>query len=281
MQLGLFGVNMDAWLDPEAAVRLASLVEAAGFDSLWAGEHVVLPSPRVPPSPMDPDDPILDPLLALAHLAAVTSRVRLVTGIVILPQRNPVVLAKEVASLDVLSGGRFTLGIGAGYVEPEMTAIGVPLSERGRRTDEYLAAMRALWEMESPVFEGRFARFSGVDAYPRPAQRPLPIVVGGHSPAAYDRTARDADGWYGFNQDPAAIHRSVDAIAEAVARVDRRPGLPPRVEISVTPPGVPTPDDIAAYAEAGVDHLVLYPPRHLDEEGMRGYIEMAAVLVRR
>lgn len=272
MRFGLFGVNMDAWLVPMAAGRLAALAEEARFDSLWAGEHVVLPSPRVSASPMDPDDPILDPLIALTYLAAVTTRVHLVTGIVILPQRNPLVLAKQVASLDVLSGGRFELGIGAGYLEPEMTAIGVPMAERGQRTDEYLAAMRAIWEMDEPAFEGRFARFANVDAFPRPVQRPLPIVIGGHSPAAYERTVRDADGWHGFNQDPVAAGLSVAAIGEAMERVERRLGLAPRVEISVTPRAMPTPDDISAYTAAGVDRLVLYPPRGLDEAGIARYI---------
>ena len=279
MRFGLFGVNMDAWLDPSAAERLAGLAEAAGFDSLWAGEHVVLPSPRPQASPMDPDDPILDPLVALTYLAACTTRVRLVTGIVILPQRNPLVLAKQVASLDVLSGGRFALGVGVGYLEPEMSAVGVPMAERGARTDEYLAAMRAIWEMDAPAFQGRFASFSDVDAHPRPVQRPLPIVTGGHSAAAYDRTARDADGWHGFNQSPQATRASIVAITGALTRSERRPGLPPTVEISVTPASLPTPDEVAAYAEAGVDRLVLYPPRHLDEVETSLYIEGAAGLM--
>src|SRR5262249_47099001 len=180
---------------PATSVRIARLAEAAGFESLWAGEHVVLPDPRVPPSPMDPDGPILDPLVALSFLAGQTG-LRLGTGIVILPQRNPLVLAKQVASLDALCGGRLILGIGAGYLEPEMTAIGVPLAERGRRTDEYLAAMRSIWYDERPAYEGRFVSFAGVQAYPRPA-RTVPIVVGGHTPAAHRRAVEQGHGWDG------------------------------------------------------------------------------------
>jgi alkanesulfonate monooxygenase SsuD/methylene tetrahydromethanopterin reductase-like flavin-dependent oxidoreductase (luciferase family) len=122
MRLGLVHVNMRQLSQPAALAAAARHAEAAGFDSLWAGEHVVLPDPRVPPSPMAPQEPALDPLFALTWAAAHTSTVRLVTGIVILPQRNPVVLAKEVASLDVLSGGRVTLGVGAGYLESEFRA---------------------------------------------------------------------------------------------------------------------------------------------------------------
>src|SRR5215510_13227981 len=144
VKFGLFSINLGPCADPEVAVRIARLAEDAGFDSLWAGEHVVLPDPRVPPSPMNPEDPILDPVVTLTFLAAQTQHILLGTGIIILPQRNPLVLAKELASLDVLSGGRLILGIGVGYLEPEFRALGIPLKERGERADEYLAAMQAI-----------------------------------------------------------------------------------------------------------------------------------------
>src|ERR687891_2822135 len=183
--IGLFAINSHACGEPGAAARIAILAERLGYDSLWAGEHVVVPSPRVEPSPMEPDEPILDPLVALAHVAAHTKRIKLGTGVIILPQRNPLVLAKQVASLDVLSGGRLILGIGVAYLEPEMRAIGVPMEGRGARADEYLAAMRSLWEEETPSFHGKHVDFEGVDAHPRPVQRPLPVVVGGpHPPGA-------------------------------------------------------------------------------------------------
>src|SRR6187397_2165139 len=125
--------------EPEALAKAAAAAEAAGFDSLWAGEHVILPDPQVPPSPMAPQDPALDPFIALTWAAAAAETIGLATGIVIMPQRNPVVLAKQVASLDVLSGGRVTLGIGVGYLEPEFRAIGANFEDRGAVTDEYLA----------------------------------------------------------------------------------------------------------------------------------------------
>ena len=124
--LGLFGINMGVCVHADSVVEVATLAEQLGYDSLWMGEHVVAPSPRVRPSPIEPDYPILDPLVSLAAAATATKRVLLATGIVILPQRNPVVLAKELATLDVLSGGRVVFGIGVGYVEPEMRAVGVP-----------------------------------------------------------------------------------------------------------------------------------------------------------
>ena len=187
MLLGLVHINMGSLSEPDRLVRAARSAEAAGFDSLWAGEHIVLPDPQVAPSPMDPRDPALDSLFALCWAAAHTSTIRLATGIVILPQRNPVVLAKEVATLDVLSGGRVMLGVGSGYLEPEFRAVGADFENRGAVTDEYLDAMATLWYDEPPAYHGRFVSFEGVDAHPRPRQHPIPLIVGGHSPPACRR----------------------------------------------------------------------------------------------
>jgi probable F420-dependent oxidoreductase len=194
MRLGLIHINMGPMSRPGDLVQAARAAEQAGFDSVWAGEHLVLPDPQVPPSPIAAQDPVLDSLLALTWAAAHTATIRLATGIVILPQRNPVLLAKQVATLDVLSGGRVMLGVGAGYLEPEFRAVGANFTERGAVTDEYLDAMRALWYDEHPEFRGRFAGFGGVDAYPRPVQRPIPLVVGGYSAPAYRRAVTRAHG---------------------------------------------------------------------------------------
>src|SRR5262250_3849946 len=164
MKFGLFSINAYAAVEPRTLVRVARAGEAAGFESLWGGEHVVLPDPQAPPSPMAPTDAILDPVIALTYAAAVTTRVRLGTGIIILPQRNPLVLAKELASLDVLSGGRLIFGIGVGYLEPEFRALGAPFENRGAVADEYLAAMRAIWTEAVPSYRGRFAAFERVQA---------------------------------------------------------------------------------------------------------------------
>lgn len=130
VQFGLFSMNCFVCSTPQVAVKIAQLAEAAGFESLWAGEHVVLPDPQVPPSPAAPDDRFLDPVITLTYLAAFTRRVLLGTGVLILPEHHPLVLAKALASLDELSGGRLIVGIGAGYLEPEFRALGVPLAER-------------------------------------------------------------------------------------------------------------------------------------------------------
>ena len=272
MRYGLFSVNSYACSRPATAARIARAAEAAGFDTLWAGEHVVLPDPRVAPSPMEPDEPILDPLVALAFLAAHTKTLRLATGIVILPQRHPLVLAKQVASLDALTEGRLILGIGAGYLEPELRAIGVPMRERGTRTDEFLAAMREVWYAERPAYDGRHVRFAGIQAYPRP--RRVPIVVGGHTPAAHRRAVEQGHGWYGFGLDVAATAAQMEGLREAAARHERPPDLGD-LEISVTPRGTPDSDTARRFAELGVHRLVLLPRRELDEAGLVEYVSRA------
>ena len=196
----------------------------------------MLPDPQVPPSPMAPHDPALDPLLALSWAAAHTSTIRLATGILILPQRNPVVLAKQVASLDVLSAGRVTLGVGVGYLEPEFRAIGANFAERGAVSDEFLDAMEHLWYDDHPTYHGRFVDFAGVDAHPRPVQRPLPIVVGGHSAPAYRRAVRRAHGWYGYALTPEQAATSLAGLREAAEQVER-PAALGRLEVTVTPRG--------------------------------------------
>jgi probable F420-dependent oxidoreductase len=268
--LGLFGLNQHTSADREPLARLAPVAEELGYDSLWTGEHVVVPDPREPPSPMDPLDPILDPLVALSFFAACTERIRLATGIVILPQRNPVVLAKQLASLDVLSGGRLVFGMGVGYLEPEMTAVGVPMERRGTRAIEYLEAMRALWEQEQPSFAGEFVRFDGVNAHPRPRQKPLPVVMGGHSPAAHRRAARYADGWYGFMLRPDEASAQVAGLRAALAEAG---GDESGFEISVTPRGRMDPETVAAYGRLGVNRLVLMPRVGLSVDQLEAYLD--------
>jgi probable F420-dependent oxidoreductase len=187
-----------------------------------------------------------------------------------MPQRNPVVLAKQVASLDVLSRGRVTLGIGVGYLEPEFRAIGANFEERGAVTDEYLEAMQHLWYDDQPSYRGRFAAFAGVDAHPRPVQRPIPIVVGGHTPAAYRRAVARGGGWYGFALTPERAAECVEGLRIAASRVER-PAALAELEITVTPRGRLTAETAAAFAELGVHRLVLVPrPR---AEGVTETIE--------
>jgi probable F420-dependent oxidoreductase len=271
--LGLFGTNMGVCATADAAAHIGALAEELGYDSLWMGEHVVAPSPRVAPSPIEPDDPMLDPLVALAFVAGVTRTIRLATGIVILPQRNPVVLAKQLATLDVVSKGRLIFGMGVGYLEPEMSAVGVPMAGRGARANEYLKAMRALWEEDDPAFSGRHVEFENVDAHPRPLQRPLPVVVGGHSAAAHLRAVVYGEGWYGYLLDREATARQIESLRKAAddAGVDLAD-----FTITVSPAERLDPDTVRAFGDLGVDRLVLVPRPGLSLDDLETYVRKRA-----
>ncbi|GLY04382.1 LLM class F420-dependent oxidoreductase [Actinoplanes sp. NBRC 101535] len=261
--MGVTGLNAKATLGSAATVRLATLAEEMGYASWWAGEHVVVPSPRTPETPMDPTDPVLDPLVHLAYVAAVTTRIALGTGIVILPQRNPLVLAKQVASLDVLTGGRFRLGIGAGYLEPELAALGVPMAERGSRTDEYLDAMNTLWTADRPAFDGRHVTFAGIDAHPRPSG--VRIVVGGHSQGALRRAVSRGHAWLGVGDTPEDLTGHLARLARVAGEVDRPVHLG-RLEIYFQSMRPVSAGDARRYADLGVDELIVYP-LPLDDAG--------------
>lgn len=256
MKFGLFGINMGACSNPDIAARVAQAAEAAGFESVWTGEHVVLPDPQVPPSPLPPDYPILDPAIGLTFVAAHTKKVRLGTGIIILPQRNPLVLAKELASLDVVSGGRLIFGLGIGYLKPEFDALGIPFDHKGSRSIDYLQAMQAVWTQDKPAYQGRFASFSGIQARPFPVQKPHPpVVFGGHTAEAFRRAVQHGNGWYGFALDLDATAKCIAGLKTAAKAVGRSSDLG-ELEISVTPgPGLDL--DIAKrYADLGVQRLI-------------------------
>jgi probable F420-dependent oxidoreductase len=260
MKIGLFGINFGIAGTADAMVRIAVAAEETGLESVWTGEHVVLPDPQAPPSPSPPQTPFLDPAVALAHVAASTTRIRLGTGVIILPQRNPLVLAKELASVDVVSGGRLVFGLGSGYLEPEFRALGAPYEQRGPVTDESIEVIRALWTMEKPGYDGRFFAFSGIDAQPRPVQKPHPpIVVGGMSRRAARRAARYGNGWYGFMTDVGTTERSIRWIREYADAGERPAALGP-IEISVTPPPPLTPEVVEEYAAIGVHRLIPWAP---------------------
>lgn len=273
MKFGIFGLGSGV-ADPDVLRNVAQSAEAAGLESLWCGEHVVLPKPRVAPSPADPDLPFLHPSVVLTYLAAMTERLLLGTGIVLIAQRNPVVVAKEFASADVLSNGRIILGVGAGYLEPEFEAIGANFSERGQRTDEAIDLMRALWTQDDPEFAGQFNRFSGIDAHPRPVQSGgVPIHIGGHSEAALRRTVERGQGWYGWAQDPEQTAGYVRRLNELTEQVER-PAELGELEITITPPARLTQEAVEEYAEAGVHRLVSLASR--SEAGMQRTIELLA-----
>lgn len=278
MKLGFFGINVGPCADPRALGEVARAAEDAGYDSLWTGEHVVLPDPQVPPSPVPADTPFLDPVVALTYAAAVTSRIRLATGIIILPQRNPLVLAKEFASLDLLSGGRAVLGVASGYLTQEFDALGIPFEDRGPRTDEYIDIMREMWRAPSPAYQGRFLSFSGIDAQPRPVQAGgPPVVVGGQSGPAYRRAISRGNGWYGFDVGLDALKDCLTGLEAARGRVERPEELG-ELEISVTPPFGTSDDDLRRYQDLGVHRVV--PIGFIgDTAAMIGGIEQTAKLL--
>ncbi len=282
MEPGVYGSSAKATLAPADTARLARRAEELGYGSWWVGDHVVLPSPRVPESPMAPTDPILDPLVHLSYVAAVTERIELGTAIIILPQRNPLVLAKQVASLDVLSEGRVLLGVAAGFLEPELAAMGVRLSERGARTDEYLEAMRQLWTEQVPEFHGRYVDFDHVDAHPRPMRQGGPqIMIGGHTPAAYRRAVAKGHGWIGNGSTPQDLLAHLDGLRRAATEV-RRPSHLGRLQITymqMNPVDV-APDTARRYADLGVDRLVVYPLPLEDPAEVLAFLEKHAELPR-
>jgi len=230
MRVGLHALGIGAGAHPEIIRAVAVAAEAGGFATLWSGEHVVLvdrPGSRYPYSadgriavPADAD--WLDPLLGLSFIAAVTSRIGLATGVLLLPEHNPVLVAKQAATLDVLSGGRLTLGVGIGWSAEEFAALGVPYARRGQRTAEYVAAMRTLWSDDIASFSGEFAGFEAVRVNPKPVRgRRIPVVVGGNSDAALRRVAAFGDGWYGFNLEAGAVAERIGTLGEHCRRQGR------------------------------------------------------------
>lgn len=218
-------------IDHEHALAVCRAAEAAGFESLWGGEHVVLPATiesRYPYTadgkiPATDDTPIPDPLIWLAFAAAAAPTMRLGTCILIVPQRNPLVLAKELATLDQLSGGRVELGLGVGWLREEFEALGVPWERRGARNDEYIAAMRALWAGPLAEFHGEFVDFAPATCSPRPVQDSIPILVGGDSEAAIARAVRLADGYFPGEGDADRLADLIRRVREAAERAGRDP----------------------------------------------------------
>lgn len=253
MKFGLYGLHRGPGITPGVLARRALAAEHAGFESLWVGDHIALPS-HLPGA----DEPRLEALAALIYLAGMTSTVRLAAGVLVIPQRNPELLAKQLTSLDVLSEGRLIVGVGVGHVEAELAALGVPMSERGRRTDDGLARIRELWAGPRTTAD-RTMDSDEVAQFPAPIQIPHPpIVVGGHSAAALARAARVGNGWFGWLT-------PVDQTRELIQRLkelfdaERRPAMLGPLEITVAAPGAVTLDVVEAYQRIGVDRLVVGP----------------------
>ena len=230
----------------------------------------MLPEPRVAPSRAEPDFPMLHPSTVLSYVAAVTKSLLLGTGITLIAQRNPLVLAKEMASLDYLSDGRLLFGIGAGYLHQEFNALRVPFTERGARTDEYLEILQAMWNQDHPEYRGRFYQFENIQAQPRPKQSGgPPIVVGGTSEAALRRAVKFKGGWYGF-----ALN--ADQTAHMVQRLGEIGGSD--LTISVTPPGRLDQQALEDYEAIGVHRLIGLMPQRSEDSLFRAVDEMAKLI---
>lgn len=263
MDIGLFAPVANPFATADYLTAFGREAEDRGIESIWIGEHVVLfddyesPYPYATDGriPAPPDMGMLEPFAALSFLAACTERIRLGTGICLVPQRNPVYTAKQVADLDWLSAGRAEFGVGVGWLREEFEVLNVPWEHRGARTDEYLEVLKTLWTDEKPSFSGEFWDLPECRMYPKPVQDPHPrIHVGGESDAALRRAARFGQGWFGFNLLPEQAPERVAMLtklleAEGRARED--------VQISICSyfHGL-TPDMVEQYREAGIDRVI-------------------------
>lgn len=259
MDVGLFAPTATPAATPALLAALGPAAEARGFASLWAPEHVVTFDPD--PTRREPRVPggetgSLDPFAALAFLAATTSRIRLGTGVALVSQRQPLFTAKEVASVDHLSGGRLDLGVGVGWVREEFAALGLRREDRGRLADRNLAVMRTLWTDPVSEYHGDGIDLDPCRAYPKPVQRPHPpIHVGGHSDAALRRVARVGQGWYAFGVDVATFADRLAALEQILGDHGRTRA---EVRVSACPFRHPSDADAARrYRDAGADQVIL------------------------
>jgi probable F420-dependent oxidoreductase len=275
VRLGLHALGIGTGARRPVIEAVAQAAEAHGFATLWAGEHVVMVDEPQSRYPYAEDGRIavpaaadwLDPLVTLSFAAAATRRIRVATGVLLVPEHNPVLLAKQAASLDVLSGGRLVLGVGVGWSREEFEALGVPFRHRGRRASEYIRAMRALWSEDVASFAGEFVSFSSVRVNPKPARdRRVPVVFGGNSDAAMRRVAELGDGWYGFNlADVEAVRERLGVLGDLCRAAGRDVG---QLELAVALDGG-RPADLDELAGLGVTELVLVeaPP---EDPGVAG-----------
>jgi probable F420-dependent oxidoreductase len=266
MQIGLGFIGAGVSAEPEIISLIASTSEACGYHSLWAPEHIVLLDQYAAQYPYTADGVMpfetmaidfMDPFLALTYASAVTKKIRLGTGICLLPERHPVVTAKEVASLDKLSNGRFDFGVGIGWMKEEFEALQIPWSKRAHRTRDYLSAMTELWTKAESQYDGEFCSFSSVRSYPKPIQQPHPpIIFGGESKPALRRVGEIGNGWWGVNvsvEDAADHMATIKGFAEAAGRD------PSSLTYAASPQlgGPIALDEVKQYQDLGIDQVIV------------------------
>lgn len=274
MKFGLMFVNSGPFSNPDLLAHLAVTAENCGFESLWTVEHVVIPKGYQTPYPYSKDGKIPggedvaipDPLLPLGFVAALTKKVRLATGVMILPQRHPLYVAKELATLDLLSGGRTILGIGSGWLKEEFDALGLDFHVRGARTDEAIQALRACLCESPSSFHGKHFNFGPLMSFPKPAQKSgVPVHIGGHSPAAAKRAGRLGDGFFPALSDVPKLPELFGLMREAAAKAGRDAS---RIELSCI--GRANVEALKPLAEVGIARVILAPPGFDQEALSRG-----------
>ena len=263
MKLGLHALGIGAGANRAVIGEVSAAAERCGFATLWSGEHVVMVDRSTSRYPYSGNGQIavpaqadwIDPMVGLSFAAAATSTIGIATGVLLLPEHNPVHLAKQAATLASLSGGRFTLGVGIGWSREEFEALGVSFERRGARTAEYVEAMRTLWRDDVASFDGEFVQFGSVRVNPKPLRdRRIPIVLGGNSDAALRRVAAWGDGWYGFSVD--GVHAAAERVAtlQALCQEAGRDYDELRLAVALREPQL---SDVGALVELGVDELVV------------------------
>lgn len=282
MKIGLVPINVGV-ASLEQMVGLAQLAEGHGYESVWTFEHVIVPVDYDSKYPYNPegkmgvpsDTNLIDPLVALSHLAAHTSTLRLGTGVNILPQANPLYVAKQAASVDFVSGGRLEFGLGIGWLQEEYQALGVPFEKRGARFDDYMAAMRKVWSGEVVEHQSEFISWSGFQSYPKaPALR---VVMGGNKGKIFERTARFAQGWFAPTTEAEALKAGVDSLVETCERLEREPS---EIEITCMWNGRGGTEAVEALKDAGAERLLIPLPA-LGADPVEGIQRVAEDVIRR
>ena len=283
VRVGVFGINVGNERLVEAMIPLAVRAEQVGLESVWSAEHVMIPAhygstyPFDPSGkvPLKPESTLVDPLVAFSHIAAATKTLRMGTGINLLAQSNPLLFAKQTASVDYLSGGRLMLGVGVGWLKEEFDALGVPFEHRGSRMDDYMTAIRKVWSGEVVEHQSGFLNWSGFKSYPLPAQSSgIPFIIGGHSPPALRRAARSGQGWFGFTPDVEAL---AGLMAQLKTHAQAEGRDPATIEITTLwDYGMKeTPTPLERYQELGITRVLVFRAA-LGKDPLAGVEKLAA-----
>ena len=261
MKIGIIPINIGVQ-SADQVVKMAQLAESLGYESVWTFEHVIVPVNYDSKYPYNksgnmgaaPETNFVDPLIALAAVAASTTTLRLATGVNILSQVNPIYMAKQAASLDYMSGGRFMLGVGIGWLREEFEALGVPFERRGARFDDYVAGMRKIWSGDVVEHESDFISWQGFKSYPLPIQTPFPVVMGGVAGKIFQRTAQLGNGWFAPTGDPTELKGHIESLRNECDAIGRDLS---EIEITCMWPGMGGKDFLQELTAIGVGRVVM------------------------